>query len=139
MVRWMVRAGGVLLLALLLLGGLPRSAWAGERLTILVPSPKNLQHMSFWVAKAGGYFAREGIDVELIVAPAPQQTEVMFDGGQGEAAVLAPPMYLRFMAAKMPLVLVANLLRHDPINLVVRRDVLDQRRLSSSMPMKARL
>ena len=56
----------VVLLLVPLLVLLARPAFAGERLTILVPSPKNLQHMSFWVAKAGGYFAREGLDVELI-------------------------------------------------------------------------
>src|SRR4051794_21195045 len=112
--RWRV-LGASLLLTLA-----PSAASAGERLTVLVPSDDNLQYMSFWVAKAGGYFAREGIDIETVNAPSPQQTEVMFERGEGEAALLAPPMYLRFIAAKMPLVLIANLLRNDPIDLVVR-------------------
>lgn len=115
------------------------TASAGERLTVLVPKDGNLQYMSFWVAQAGGYFAREGIDVELVFPSAPQQAEGMFESGKTEAAVLAPPMYLRFIGAKAPIVLVANLLRNDPIDLIVRRSILDERKLTASMPLKERL
>jgi ABC-type nitrate/sulfonate/bicarbonate transport system substrate-binding protein len=117
----------------------PSAARAGERLTVLVPSDKNLQHMSFWVAKAGGYFERAGVDVEIVTAPSPQQTEAMFERGEVDGALLAPPMYLRFIAAKMPLVLVANLLRNDPIDLVVRPEIMAARKLTPAMPLKERL
>jgi ABC-type nitrate/sulfonate/bicarbonate transport system substrate-binding protein len=135
------RARSHLLAALLVLAvaTFASPALAGERLTVLVPKDNNLQYMSFWVAKAGGYFEREGIDIELVVPSAPQQTESMFEGGQTEAAVLAPPMYLRFIGAKVPLLLVANLLRNDPIDLVVRRSILEQRKLTPTMPLKERL
>jgi ABC-type nitrate/sulfonate/bicarbonate transport system substrate-binding protein len=115
------------------------TAGAGERLTVLVPKDGNLQYMSFWVAQAGGYFAREGIDVELVFPSAPQQAEAMFESGKTEAAVLAPPMYLRFIGAKVPILLVANLLRNDPIDLIVRRSILDERKLSATMPLRERL
>ena len=115
------------------------AASAGERLTILVPKDGNLQYMSFWVAQAGGYFAREGIDVELVFPSAPQQAEGMFEAGKTEAAVLAPPMYLRFIGSKVPIVLVANLLRNDPIDLIVRKSILDERKLTAAMPLKERL
>lgn len=115
------------------------TASAGERLTVLVPKDGNLQYMSFWVAHAGGYFAREGVDVELVFPSAPQQAEGMFESGKTEAAVLAPPMYLRFIGAKVPIVLVANLLRNDPIDLIVRKSILDERKLSATMPLKERL
>jgi ABC-type nitrate/sulfonate/bicarbonate transport system substrate-binding protein len=115
------------------------TASAGERLTVLVPKDGNLQFMSFWVAQAGGYFAREGIDVELVFPSAPQQAEGMFESGKTEAAVLAPPMYLRFIGAKVPIVLVANLLRNDPIDLIVRKSILDERKLTPTMPLRERL
>lgn len=123
----------------LLLALFPRAASAGERLTVLLPSDKNLQHMSFWVAKAGGYFERAGVDVEIATAPSPQQTEVMFERGEVDAAILAPPMYLRFIGSKVPMVLVANLLRNDPIDLVVQPEIMAARKLTASMPLKERL
>jgi len=115
------------------------TASAGERLTVLVPKDGNLQYMSFWVAQAGGYFAREGVDVELVFPSAPQQAEGMFESGKTEAAVLAPPMYLRFIGSKVPILLVANLLRNDPIDLIVRKSILDERKLTATMPLKERL
>jgi ABC-type nitrate/sulfonate/bicarbonate transport system substrate-binding protein len=119
--------------------GLARPASATEHLTVLVPKDGNLQYMSFWVAQAGGFFAREGVDVELVFPSAPQQAESMFESGKTEAAVLPPPMYLRFIGAKVPILLVANLLRNDPIDLIVRKSILDERKLTASMPLKERL
>jgi ABC-type nitrate/sulfonate/bicarbonate transport system substrate-binding protein len=95
--------------------------------------------MSFWVAKYGGLFEREGIDVELVFPASPKQAETMFESGAAESGVLAPPMYLRFIAAKVPLVLVANLLRNDPIDLIVRKDVAEKRHLDAKLPLKERL
>jgi len=119
--------------------GLTRSASANEHLTVLVPKDGNLQYMSFWVAQAGGFFTREGIDVEMVFPSAPQQAEGMFESGKTEAAVLAPPMYLRFIGAKVPILLVANLLRNDPIDLIVRKSILEERKLTTAMPLKERL
>src|SRR5260370_23676123 len=93
-------------------------ARASERVRVLVPDEGNLQYASFWVAKAGGHFAREGIDVDVVVPPGPQQTVAFFSKPDVDAAVLPPPMFLTLVAAKEPVVLVANLLRHDPIDLV---------------------
>ncbi len=134
-----VRSLSVAALIVLAVAALGSTASAGERLTVLVPKDGNLQYMSFWVAQAGGYFAREGIDVELVFPSAPQQTEAMFESGKTEAAVLAPPMYLRFIGAKVPILLVANLLRNDPIDLIVRRSIFEARKLSATMPLKERL
>ena len=133
------RSLGVVALLTLAVTTFGSRAVAGERLTVLVPKDGNLQYMSFWVAQAGGYFAREGIDVELVFPSAPQQAESMFESGKTEAAVLAPPMYLRFIGAKVPILLVANLLRNDPIDLVVRKSILDERKLTAAMPLKERL
>lgn len=116
-----------------------RDAAAGERLRIVVPDGENLQYMSFWVAQATAAFAEEGLDVEVSSPAAPGQTATFFEEGEAEAAVLPPPLYLRMIARRAPIVLVANLLANDPIELVVKRSVLAERKLDASMPLRARL
>lgn len=125
-------------LAILVIAPL-REAQAGEPLKVLLPDKENLQFMSFWVAKGGGFFAREGIELEIVTAEHPTKAESMFVEGAADAAVLPPPMYLRLIAEKKPVVIVASLLRNDPIDLVVRRDVLEARRLTREMPLAARV
>lgn len=110
-----------------------------EKLKVVVPEKDNLQYMTFWVAKAGGFFLKRGIDIEMVVAPHPAKAESMFDSGEGDAAVLPPPMFLRMVAGKKPVVLVATLLRNDPINLVVRKEVMEERKLSPDMPLAERM
>jgi ABC-type nitrate/sulfonate/bicarbonate transport system substrate-binding protein len=112
---------------------------APEKIKVLVPDRGNLQYMSFWVAKSAGYFLDEGIDVELVVPPGPQQTTTFFEEHQADIAVLPPPVYVGLIASKKPVVLVANLLTNDPIELIVRRSALTARGLSADMPIKARL
>lgn len=118
-------------------------ALAGEKLKVLVPEKDNLQHLSFWVAKAGGFFEREGVDVEVVVAPQVARGTAPIDGilekGEADAAVVAPPVYLRMVAAKAPIVLVANLFRNDPFALVVRPEVGEARKVNVDAPMKERL
>jgi ABC-type nitrate/sulfonate/bicarbonate transport system substrate-binding protein len=111
----------------------------GASLKVIVPDNGNLQYMSFWVAKGAGYFADEGIDVVLVVPPAPQLTTDFVLRKQADVAVLPPPMYLELIAQKFPFVLVATLLRNDPINLVVRKSVMDERKLSPEAPLVERL
>lgn len=137
--RTLARRALALVFALALVLGAEAPASAREKLKVLVPEKDNLQYMAFWVAKAGGFFDREGIDLELVVAPQPNKTEKMFEQGEADAAVLAPPMYLRLVAAKKPVVLVANLLRHDPLDLVIRREVMLERKLSPDMPVAERI
>ncbi len=128
-----------LILTLATLTAMARPAHAGETLKVLVPDRGNLQYMSFWLAKGAGYFAAAGIDVELVVPPGPQQTQVWFEERKADVAVLPPPVYANLVAGGVPVVLVANLLSNDPIELVVRRSVLTERKLSADQPLRVRL
>ncbi len=112
---------------------------SAETVRVLLPDRDNLQYMAFWIALGAGYFRDEGIDIALSIPDAPEQVNEYLRRADSEVAVLPPPRYLELIAARFPLVLVANLLRNDPIDLVVRRSVLTERRLSRSMPLKARL
>jgi ABC-type nitrate/sulfonate/bicarbonate transport system substrate-binding protein len=126
----------------LLLGlalGLARPAHAEERVPVLVPDGDNLQYAAFWTAQGAGYFASEGVAVDLVVPELPAQAIAKMIAGEAPVAVLPPPQYLELVADRVPIVLVANLLRNDPINLAVRRSVFEQRAMSATAPLRERL
>lgn len=103
-------------------------ASGGQKLKVLVPDRESLQYMAFWVARGGGSFEEEGVDVEVVVAPPPQRgkapADELLETGEVDAAVLPPATYLRMIAAKAPVVVVANLFRNDPYALVARTSVI---------------
>jgi ABC-type nitrate/sulfonate/bicarbonate transport system substrate-binding protein len=116
----------------------PARAASGD-VKVLLPDDDNLQYMSFWVAKAAGYFADEGLEVSITFPKTPAETRGLFERGETNVAVLPPPMYLELVAARFPLVLVCNLLRNDPINLIVQEKVWNERKLSRDVPVAERL
>jgi len=115
------------------------SAARAAPLKIVVPDPDNLQYLSFWVAVGAGYFRDEGVELEPWIPPAPQATTQAVVEGKAEVAVLSPPMYLELIDRRVPVVLVANLLKNDAINLIVRRTVIESRKLSPSASLVDRL
>ena len=123
----------------------PASAFARTPLKVLVPEKDNLQYLVFWVAKATGAFDRQGIDLEVIVAPpataggGTPPVEGMLENGEADAAVLAPSVYLRMIGAKAPIVLVANLFKNEPYALVVRRESAEARNISAALPLHDRV
>jgi ABC-type nitrate/sulfonate/bicarbonate transport system substrate-binding protein len=128
----------VLLLSLASMLLIGRSA-AASTVRVLLPDQDNLQYMAFWIARGAGYFEDEGIDVVLSIPSAPKQTTEYFRRGDSDVAVMPPPQYLELIAGRFPVVLVANLLQNDPINLVVRKSVMQERKLSHDMPIGERL
>jgi ABC-type nitrate/sulfonate/bicarbonate transport system substrate-binding protein len=119
------------------------SAHAAEKLKVIVPDKESLQYLAFWVAKGGGSFEREGLDVELVVAPPPQRGKAPLEGflesGEVDAAVLPPSAYLRMIAAKAPVVVVANLFRNDPYALVARPSVMSAHKVPEAGTPRERL
>jgi ABC-type nitrate/sulfonate/bicarbonate transport system substrate-binding protein len=105
----------------------------------MVPDPDNLQFMSFWVAVGAGLFKEEGLDVQIVTPPSPQGAPQLLLQGRAEVAVLPPPMYLPLIGQQQPIVIFANLLVNDQINLIVRKDVLEARKLSPNAPLAERL
>lgn len=106
---------------------------------VIVPDPDNLQYLAFWTAKGAGYFRDEGIELEIVSPPAPAGAEQLVREGKASVFVLPPPMYISLIGSKFPLYLVANLLQNDPINLVVRRSVFEERKMDARAPIEARL
>lgn len=116
-----------------------RPSGATERLVVLVPEPENLQFLVFWTALGAGLFAAEGLDVVPESPDAPRDAIARVREGRADVAVLPPPMCLELAAVGSPILLVANLLANDPINLVVKRRVAEARGLSTSLPLAERL
>lgn len=127
------------LLAALLIFAAASPALALDKVRILVPEDDNLQFMALWVARDGGYFEAEDIAIELEVAPSPQQMVAHFEKKTTDAAVLPPPMYVSLIAEKFPFVIGANLMRNDPIDLIVRKSFSDQHNVTKDMTVKDRL
>lgn len=147
-------AGGLLLLALAAAPGAraqdrpsapapsampPPAPPATTTVRVLVPDPDNLQYLAFWVAEGAGYFAQEGVRPQVFAPDIPAQSVARMIAGEAQVAVLPPPTYLLLIANRFPLELVANLLQNDPIDLVVRRSIFEQRKMSPTAPLRDRL
>ncbi len=100
---------------------------SAEEVRVLVPDEDNLQYLAFWVAEGAGFLGQEGVKITLSVPSGPGQTVQYVERGDSDIAILPPPMYLELIAAQAPIVLFANLLQNDPINLVVRKSLLEER------------
>jgi ABC-type nitrate/sulfonate/bicarbonate transport system substrate-binding protein len=122
--RWRVLAAAVL---------------AAVQLHLIIPEPHNLQLVSFWVADGAGYFRDEGIDFVRDVPPTPGEVRDLLAKSPAPVAVLPPPIYLELIAGQSPWRLVANLLRNDPMNIVVRRSVVAARKIVLQAPVDERL
>ena len=138
-----MKAGTWLLACVVALAPAPALASAPVRgaahVRVLLPDDDNLQYLAFWVARGAGYFDDEGVAVELVIPEIPAQAIVKVLAGGADVFVLPPPVYLQLIADRFPLELVANLLGNDPIDLVVRRSVFEQRKMSATAPLADRL
>ena len=133
--------GVVTTLALLVLA-FERPAHALEHLKVSVPDKDNLQYLTFWFAKAGACFEREGLELEVVSPSDPKNAnavDAMIEKGEVDAAVLPPTAYLPMVARKAPIVIVANLFANDPYGLLVRRDVAEARKVTADTPIHDRL
>jgi iron complex outermembrane recepter protein len=106
---------------------------------LAVPERQNIQYVTLWVALGSGYFRSEGLDVQLVVPDAPNQAGRLLLDHQADVALLQPPVFLGLMGQGQPIVLFANLLANDPIDLVVRADVAARLKLDPHAPLFERL
>lgn len=123
-------------------GGFAAGSAFGAELALVrieVPSRENLQFLTLWVAIGSGAFTRHGLAPEILVAPSPRQTGEMLLRRDAEITLLPPPMFLGMMAEDKPIRLFASLLANEPINLVVRRQLAEQRKFTPSAPLRQKL
>lgn len=106
---------------------------------VVIPTNNNLQFMSFWTAVGAGYFKGEGLDVRTVFPPIPDQSGGILLQGMAEVAVLPPPMFLPLIEQGEPVLIFANLIENDAINLIVRKEFAEENNLSTEIPLVDRL
>ena len=112
---------------------------AQTSIRVVIPTNDNLQFMSFWVALGAGFFDDEGLDVQTIFPPAPNKAGEFMLQGRADVAILPPPMYLPLIEEREPILIFANLIASDQINLIVRKDFATKLNLSTELPLIDRL
>src|SRR5262245_46784196 len=133
------RLEGARIAAILAFAMLTSNGATAATVRLAVPERENIQYLTLWVAVGADYFRSEGLDVEVVVADAPNQAGRLLLDKQADIALLQPPIFLGLMGQEQPIVLFANLLANDPINLVVRPDVATRLHLDPQAPLVDRL
>lgn len=108
-----------LLFALLLL---PLPVQAAERLTVLLDWFVNPDHAPLVVAREKGFFADEGLEVELIAPADPNDPPKLVAAGQADVAVTYQPQLHLQVQGGLPLVRIGALIDTPLNSLVVLAD-----------------
>ena len=106
--------------------GASRQAFAAdapaEKFTLLLDWYINPDHAPLVVAKEGGYFARAGLDVDMVVASDAAAPAKLVAAGKADAAITYQPDLMLQIAAGLPLVRFGTLVE-TPLNcLIVLKD-----------------
>jgi putative hydroxymethylpyrimidine transport system substrate-binding protein len=105
----------------LALASQPASA-AADKLTVLLDWFVNPDHAPLVIAREGGYFARAGLDVELIAPADPSGPPGLVAAGQADIAVDYQPSLMLQVKEGLPLVRFGTLI-NTPLNcLIVLKD-----------------
>jgi putative hydroxymethylpyrimidine transport system substrate-binding protein len=98
------------------------AAHAADKLTVLLDWFVNPDHAPLVVAKEGGYFARHGLDVDLVAPADPSAPPRLVAAGQGDIAVDYQPSLMLQVKEGLPLVRFGTLIA-SPLNcLIVLKD-----------------
>lgn len=111
----------------------PAGAIPLRRVRVALPS-LNPQFLPFWVALGAGAFAAAGLELDLTVAAEQLGAPLALTQGQADVALLPPPLYLRLIATRQPVVCFANLLRNDPVNVVLTERAATEAGVVEGMP-----
>lgn len=116
----MLRLPALATAVLLALAPLP--VRAADSLTVLLDWFVNPDHAPLVVAREGGYFEREGLDVTLVAPADPSQPPRLVAAGQAEVAVHYQPSLQQDVAAGLPLVRFGTLIETPLNTLTVLKD-----------------
>jgi ABC-type nitrate/sulfonate/bicarbonate transport system substrate-binding protein len=109
----------------LLVGALAAPAPGAEKIKITVPSPSTT-FAPLYHARAAGYFAEEGLDVEIVVVPGAGSVQALF--ARDSHFALAPGTYqLMTYERGQRLVSVMSILTRLSLNIVMHKDVARER------------
>ena len=94
------------------------TAQAADKLTVLLDWYVNADHGPLVVAKEGGYFAAEGLDVELVTPADPSAPPRLVAAGQGDIAVSYQPTLYEQAQEGLPVKRIGTLIS-TPLNTVI--------------------
>jgi putative hydroxymethylpyrimidine transport system substrate-binding protein len=94
------------------------SAFSAEKLTVLLDWFANPSHAPLFVAEQQGYFAEQGLDVNLIGPADPADPPKLVAANKADIAITYEPNFLQQVASGLPLVLIGTLIDH-PLNCLV--------------------
>jgi putative hydroxymethylpyrimidine transport system substrate-binding protein len=105
-----------------LAAAVPLRAEAAEKFTLLLDWYINPDHAPLVIAKEGGYFARAGLDVDMVVASDASAPAKLVAAGKADAAITYQPDLMLQIGAGLPLVRFGTLIE-TPLNcLIVLKD-----------------
>jgi len=95
------------------------SAFSAEKLTVLLDWFANPSHAPLFVAQQQGYFAKQGLDVNLIGPADPSDPPKLVAANKADIAITYEPQFLQQVAGGLPLIHIGTLVDHPLDCLVV--------------------
>lgn len=109
------------------------TALGAERIKITVPSPSTT-FAPLYHARAAGYFAEEGVEVDIVVVPGAGSVQAVFS--RDSQFALAPGTYMLMTYERgQRLLAVMSTLTRLALNIVMHRDVARERGITEKSPL----
>lgn len=102
----------ITLTAAALLMAMSAPAFAAEKVSLMLDWYPNPNHVALYVAQAEGYFAEEGLDVDIVVPADPHAPLKLVAAGRFDFAVSYQPEVLLAQQERLPVVSVGALMQH---------------------------
>ena len=116
-----------------LAGGFVVPALGAEKIKITVPSPSTT-FAPLYHARAAGYFAEEGLEVDIVVVPGAGSIQAVF--ARDSQFAIAPGTYqLMTYERGQRLVAVMSTLTRNALNIVMHREVAKERGITEKSPL----
>ena len=109
------------------------SAWGAEKIKITIPAVTTT-FASLYHARAAGYFADEGLDVEIVVIGGPASLQAVI-AGDAQFALIPGTYQLMAHEKGQRLPAVMSVLTRNSINLVMHKDVARAKGITDTSPL----
>jgi len=128
-----VRVIGMLLGVCLFNGALVGPLRGAEKIKITVPVPSTT-FAPLYHAQAAGYFADEGLDVDVVIVPGTGSVQAVFSGDSHFALAPGTHQLIAYERGRR-LVASMSILTRNSINIVMHRDVARERGITERTPL----
>src|SRR5712692_9222187 len=127
------RLAGALFISVLVLGAFTVSVSGAEKIKISVSAPSTT-FAPLYHARAAGYFAEEGLDVDIVIVPGTGSVQAVI--ARDSHFALAPGTHQLIAYERgQRLVAVMSILTRNSINIVMHKDVARERGITAQTPL----